>query len=347
VFTDLLVGVLIGMFVATLVILHSNLKNPLRKISERHVSGDVLRIEFSNQMGFLTRASLLRTLREAPSGSHLVLDARNTYYMDPDILDLILEFETETAPAHGVQLSLLGFKDHYDVEDRITYVDFSTREIQQEATPQQILQLLRDGNERFVTSQQIVRDPRRQVDVTATAQFPLAVVLACMDSRVATEMIFDLGLGDIFSVRLAGNIAEEEILGSLEYGCAVAGAKLLLVLGHTRCGAVSATIDLVVRGSTAVQATGCENLDTVVEPIARSVRAEMSEHAGSDTADEAFARRVSERNVHNSIADICARSPSLRKLVEQGDLLVAGGVYDVSSGRVQFLGDAGGDQPAR
>ena len=194
VLTDLLVGILIGLAVALFFILQSNLKSPIRKISERHVSGEVLRIEFANQLTFLNRASLFEALHAIPHQSHVVLDARNTTYMDPDIIALIRDFENEIAPAHEIELSLVGFRDHYDQEDRITYVDVTTREVQDQATPVQVLGLLKDGNARFLSGQQIMRDPRRQVGTTSAAQYPLAVVLACMDSRIATEMVFDLGL---------------------------------------------------------------------------------------------------------------------------------------------------------
>jgi carbonic anhydrase/SulP family sulfate permease len=337
VLTDLLIGILIGMAVAVFFILQGNLRRPLRKISERHVGGEVLRIELANQLSFLNRASLLETLHALPRGSHVVLDARNTVYMDPDIYDLIRDFENEVAPAHGLDVSLLGFEHHYDFDDRITYVDVSTREVQDSASPEDVLQLLKAGNERFVAGQQVSRDPRRQIESTSEGQFPLAVVLACMDSRIATEMIFDLGLGDIFSVRVAGNIASEEALGSMEYGCAVAGAKLLLVLGHTRCGAVTATVDLLAEGGDAMAPGDMENLATITGPIARSVEAERETAEDRHGRNADFVRRVTVLNVRHTMADIQARSATLRKMVDQGRVALVGGIYDVASGEVEFL----------
>jgi len=340
VLTDLLVGILIGMGVAIFFILQGNLRRPLRIISEHHVSGEVTRIELANQVSFLNRAHLLATLHGIPHGSHVVLDARNTIYVDPDIIDLIVEFEQEIAPAHDIELSLIGFQDHYEVDDRITYVDVSTREVQDEATPDQVLKLLRDGNQRFTTGQTIMRDPRRQVTQSAPAQYPLAVVLACMDSRVATEMVFDLGLGDLFSVRVAGNIASEEALGSLEYGCAVAGAKVLLVLGHTRCGAVAATVDWVAQGEGMPGPPGCDHLQTITGPIAHSVRAERDAHPGDGPLAPESVLRVTEGNVLHTMRAIRDRSPALKKLVAEGRVMLVGGMYDVDTGRVEFLRDA-------
>ncbi|MEQ1851839.1 MAG: SulP family inorganic anion transporter, partial [Chthoniobacteraceae bacterium] len=151
VFTDLLTGVLIGLGVALAFILHSNFRRPMRRIMEKHVTGDVLRIELANQVSFLNRAALEQTLRAAPRGSHVLIDARNTDYIDPDILDLIADFKGTTASAHGVHLSLAGFREKYpSLEDHIQYIDYSTREIQTALTPQQVLEILEAGNRRFL-----------------------------------------------------------------------------------------------------------------------------------------------------------------------------------------------------
>ena len=172
VLTDLLIGIIIGMVVAIFFILQNNLKRPLRKIHEKHVGGEVLRIEFASQLTFLHRASLLKTLYAIPHHSQVVLDAGNTDYMDADIIDLLQEFETEIAPAHHITLSLVGFKEAYQLDDRITYVDVTTREIQKQATPQQVLQLLKDGNERFVSGQPVTRDSQREVEGTSNGTIP-------------------------------------------------------------------------------------------------------------------------------------------------------------------------------
>jgi carbonic anhydrase/SulP family sulfate permease len=216
-------------------------------------------------------------------------------------------------------------------------VDVATREIQDRATPQEVLRLLKDGNQRFVSGQQIMRDPRRQVGVTSSGQFPLAVVLACMDSRIATEMIFDLGLGDVFSVRVAGNIASKENLGSMEYGCAVSGAKLLLVLGHTRCGAVTATIDQIANGTDAAQAGPLENLAAITGRIAKSVNAEVETSTDRNGSNEVFVRRVTVLNVRRTMEEIVEKSDALRNLINEERILLAGGIYDVATGEVEFF----------
>ncbi|MEK6262449.1 MAG: SulP family inorganic anion transporter, partial [Planctomycetota bacterium] len=253
VLTDLLIGLLIGMAISLSFILHSNLRRPLRRIVEKHLGGDVIHLELANQVSFLNRAVLDKALNDVPRGGHVLLDARQTVYIDPDVLSLIHDFKDRTGPARSVKVSLLGFRQRYQLDDEIHYVDYSNRTLQDRLTPEQVLRIFKDGNERFRTGQRLTRDLGRQINATADAQYPLAVVLSCIDSRTPTEMIFDLGLGDIFSVRIAGNITSAKVLGSLEYSCAVAGAKLILVMGHTQCGAVTTAVNFACSHETASQ----------------------------------------------------------------------------------------------
>ena len=340
VLTDLLTGILIGLGVALAFILHSNFRRPMRRIMEKHATGDVLRVELANQVSFLNRAALEQTLRAAPRGSHVLLDARNTDYIDPDILDLISDFKSTTASAHGVHLSLAGFREKYpSLVDHIQYIDYSTRETQTALTPQQVLEILEAGNRRFLAGDRIIRDLGRQVIATSTGQFPMAVVLSCIDSRAPAELIFDLGLGDIFNARIAGNIARDKILGSMEYGCAVAGSKLILVMGHTSCGAVNAAVDLLGAGKSASEATGCVNLDGLITEIQQSV--DLSTIKKPDQwlpgEKEAYANEVSKRNVLRTMHKIRERSATLDDLVRQGTIAIVGALYDIKTGEVSFF----------
>jgi len=339
VLTDLLVGILIGLGISVLFILHSNFRRPLRRFMEHHVGGEVLRIELANQVSFLNRAVLEQSLNSVPSGGHVVLDARNTDYIDPDVLDLIQDFRTQTAPARGIFLSLVGFKERYVMDDHIQYVDVSTREVQTQLDPARVLKILQEGNARFVRGERVSRDLMRQVNATAQGQFPLAVVLSCMDSRTSTELVFDLGLGDIFSIRVAGNIAMEDALASMEYGCAVAGAKLLLVLGHTRCGAVKATVDIVHRQVDACQASGCDHIKSITGYIQHAVEAEHETRGDRSAHNEAFVDRVARLNVLHTMEVIRRRSATLRGLLERRQIALVGGLYCVSTGKVEFISD--------
>lgn len=339
VFTDLLIGVLIGLGVSILFILYSNMERPVRRIVEKHVGGEVLRIELANQVSFLNRASIDRTLNDVPHGGKVLLDARSTTYIDPDVLAMIREFKDRIAPARDIQVSLLGFRDKYQMQDEIQYVDYSNRDVQSQMTPAKVLDILKDGNERFRTGRQLTRDYTRQVNATAEGQFPLAVVLSCIDSRTPAELIFDLGLGDIFSVRIAGNISSERILGSIEYGCAVAGAKLIVVLGHTRCGAVSSAVDLAAHQQTAVDQTGCGFIDYVTDDIRSAIDSERLRAYKSmePQAKIAFANSVARENVARTMDAILERSEALQRLIASGKLDLIGGMYDVGTGEIEFL----------
>lgn len=340
VFTDLLIGIIIGLGVSIGFILRSNMRRPLRKFMEQHITGDVLRIELANQVSFFSRATLEETLRNVPRGGHVLIDARSTDYMDVDILDLIQDFQHSTAKARGIQLSLVGFKDRYPkLEDRIQFVDYSSREVQNSLTPERVLRIFEEGNERFREGRHLTRDIGRLVDATSAGQFPMAVVLSCIDSRTPAELVFDLGLGDIFSVRIAGNIARDKVLGSMEYSCAVAGAKMILVMGHTSCGAVNAAVDLICSHKTAAEATGCVNLDSLITEIQLSVDLGTCKSEGKwlPGEKEAYANEVSRRNVLRTMRMITERSSTLAGMVQAGNLVIVGALYDIQTGMVSFF----------
>jgi carbonic anhydrase/SulP family sulfate permease len=337
VFTDLLMGVIIGLAVSLMFVLHSNLRRGMNIIKEEHVGGIVNRVELANQVSFLNRAALMRTLTSFGHGEQVVIDARTTDYIDPDIYGLIQTFRDEIAPAHGVIVSLIGFKSHYQLADHVQYVDVTTREVQDKLTPARVLQVLKEGNDRFASGRRLQRDLIRQVDATSTGQHPMAVVLSCIDSRSPAEILFDLGLGDIFSVRLAGNVLSRKVLGSMEFACKVAGAKLILVLGHTSCGAVKATCDIVGKNLDTVQATGLTNLPYLVEPISKAVRMETTTIQDRVGSNYEFVDRVAAIHVRNVMLAIRQESPTLRDMIDAGQIQVAGAMYNVKSGQVEFM----------
>ena len=337
VFTDLLIGVIIGLAVSLIFVLNSNFRRGMTIIKEEHVGGIVNRVELANQVSFLNRSALMRTLSSFGPGEQVVIDARTTDYIDPDIYGLIQTFRDEIAPAHGVIVSLIGFKNHYQLEDHVQYVDVTTREVQDKLTPARVLQVLKEGNDRFASGRRLQRDLIRQVDATSTGQHPMAVVLSCIDSRSPAEILFDLGLGDIFSVRLAGNVLSRKVLGSMEFACKVAGAKLILVLGHTSCGAVKATCDIVGKNLDTVQATGLTNLPYLVEPISKAVRMETTTTQNRVGSNYEFVDRVAAIHVHNVMLAIRQESPTLRDMIDAGQIQVAGAMYNVKSGQVEFM----------
>lgn len=343
VFTDLLIGIVIGLAVAIGFILNSNMRRPVRRFVEKHLGGDVIHIELANQESFLNRAALSKVLDEVPRHGRVLLDARNTDYIGPDVLDLIRDFKEQVGPARCVEVSLVGFRSEYNFEEEIQYVDYSTRELQDTITPHQVLQILKDSHERARTGRRLTRDFSRQVRATAEEQHPLAVALSCIDSRTPAELIFDLGMGDIFSIRVAGNITSREVLASAEYGCAIARAKLILVIGHTRCGAVSAAVNLLCSHQTAAEATGCQHLDSIVNNIQRSAEGVSCRTIGEPSTLDmvTITDAVARANVLRVVKEIRKQSRTLDGLVRERRIAIVGAMYDVTTGTIEFLVEDG------
>lgn len=201
-----------------------------------------------------------------------------------------------------------------------------TRESRDALTPQMVLDVLRKGNERFVNNLKANRNLLQQVNETSDGQHPMAIVLSCIDSRTSAELIFDQGLGDIFSCRIAGNVLNDDILGSMEFACKVAGAKAIVVLGHTRCGAVKGACDGVRLG----------NLTSLLEKIEEAVELETETLTERNSNNAEFVERVAELNVLLVKKQIMEWSPLLAEMVANSDIAIVGGMYDVESGAVSF-----------
>lgn len=197
---------------------------------------------------------------------------------------------------------------------------------QQKLTPKQALTLLQEGNQRFLTRQPADRNYSSQVEATSGGQFPFACVLGCIDSRVPSEIVFDQGIGDIFNVRIAGNFVNTDILGSMEFACQVAGSKLILVLGHTACGAIKGACDHVELGNLTDM---LKNFDSVLEGV--------SYEGDRSSKNKEFVDMVTHKNVETTIAKIKSDSPVLKSLNDNGTIDIVGAIYDVASGEVNFL----------
>jgi len=338
VLTDLLIGIVIGLVISIGFVLRSNLLRPMRTMLEKHAGGDVLRIELASQVSFLNKAAIERALLDVPSGGHVLIDGRSTEYIDPDVRHLIDEFKERTGPVRGVEVSLLGFNSHkHGLNSDIRYHDVVDRAAQSKLTPYRVLELLKEGNSRFRSGNQLTRDLGRQLHETAPSQHPMAVILTCIDSRSPAELIFDLGLGDIFSVRIAGNVVSRKVLGSIEYGCAAGGAKLVVVMGHTRCGAITEAVNCLANAGSAAGAA-CHHLQFIVEDISASVDDTVCRNIAQSTGAmrEVLIDDVARRHVQHVIESIREQSPVLRELEQAGAIQMVGAMYDVRSGRVEF-----------
>lgn len=202
-----------------------------------------------------------------------------------------------------------------------------TKEMQNEITPAMALDILKEGNHRFINNLKANRNLLQQANDTLEGQHPFAVILSCIDSRTSAELIFDQGLGDVFSVRIAGNIINEDILGSMEFGCKVAGSKIIVVLGHTKCGAVKGACDHVEMG----------NLTSLLSKLQPAVYDEKTVIEDRTSENTEFVEKVSEINVKRSVQAIKERSPILKEMLEKGEIEIVGGVHDLATGVVTFF----------
>ncbi len=206
-----------------------------------------------------------------------------------------------------------------------------TKEVQTGITPAQAIQLLKDGNARFLANNEADRDLLGQVSQTSTGQFPFATILHCIDSRVSAELIFDQGIGDVFSIRIAGNFVNDDILGSMEFACKLAGTKVIVVMGHTSCGAVKGACDDAKLG----------NLTTLISKLKPAVEAveHPKDHNERTSKNIDFVNSVAEKNVYMTIDNIRSKSSVLSDLEEFGDIVIVGAMYDIKDGSVTFYED--------
>jgi len=201
------------------------------------------------------------------------------------------------------------------------------QETQSTMTPKKALEFLKEGNARFENNLKANRNLLQQVNETSDGQFPFAVVLSCIDSRVSAELVFDQGLGDIFSVRIAGNFVNEDILGSMEFACKLAGSKLIVVLGHSNCGAIKGACDDAKLG----------NLTSLIGKLKPAVDAVKEPSENRNSSNSEFVANVAHVNVELTIEKIKEQSPVLKEMLDNHEIGIVGGMYDVSQGTVEFL----------
>jgi carbonic anhydrase len=338
VMTDLLIGVSLGLVLSLLFILHANLASPLRKITEKHIEGDVLHIELPNEVTFLKRAALETALREAPAGSRVLLDARRTNYADPDILSLIKEFRTVVAPVRGVQLDVLGLE--HQLKGYMTEtVDFTRQEVRENLTPAQVIDILREGNKRYVEGHPLDRDLRQTLAMHSKKQQAFVALFSGIDSRTPGEILFDLDIGDAFTIRTPGNVIGERPLGGMEFAAIFGGVKVIVVLGHTNSLIIELAINRTISGDPVATAAGCVHLEPVLDQISAVIDAQEARRFSSldQVEREGYKRKLSRLNVLRMTREIVAQSSTIRRLTEEGKLAVVGGLLDVDSGAIELM----------
>ena len=207
-----------------------------------------------------------------------------------------------------------------------------TYETQSTISPEKALQFLKEGNQRFVNNLKVNRNLLEQVNDTREGQWPFAAVLSCIDSRTSAELVFDQGLGDIFSIRIAGNFANQDILGSMEFACIVAGSKLVVVLGHTKCGALKGGLD-----APQIEGLGMDNLNHLIYHFEPCIHEVIKEGEERSSKNEDLLERLNVCNIKSTINDIRHQSSTLRNLEKEGKIMIVGANYDVETGVVTWL----------
>ncbi len=326
VFTDLLIGVIIGLAVSVFYILKSNFKNPFILRKETLHASEIVRIELPNQVSFLNKASIKATLWSIPRGTKVVIDATHADFIDDDILEIILDFKNIISKDKKIKVNIIGLKKHYELDDQIQFVDVLDKAQQEKMTSSEIIDILKKGNERFVKGKSAEKYLNHQVNATSFGQNPFAVFLSCIDSRTTAEHIFDLGLGDVFCVRNAGGVVNEDVLGSIEFASKIAGVKLIVVLGHTKCGAITGACDHIQLGNL----TGLLNK---IKPSIENEKTILENRTGSNLH---FVNKVAEQNVFHTIERIRNESQIIAELEQESKIKIIGGLYNVETGIVNF-----------
>lgn len=327
VFTDLLTGILIGLGVSLFYLLKSNFKNPFLLEKETLHVGETMRMELPNQVSFLNKATIKDTLWSVPADSKVVIDATYCDFIDNDVLEIIEDYTKTVSVENNIKLNLIGFKKQYYLEDRIQFVNVLDKETQQKLSPDEIINILKKGNDRFVNGSLSEKYLKHQVNATSFGQNPFAIILSCIDSRTTAEHVFDLGLGDIFSIRIAGNIINEDVLGSMEFGIYKVGVKLILVLGHTSCGAIIGACDNAK----------LDNLTLLLNKIKPAIDAEKTENENRNGSNSNFVNKVAVQNVYLTIERVRKESPLISEYEKDGKIKIIGGLYNIETGKVDFF----------
>ena len=325
VLTDLLVGVSIGLGVSILFIIRNNLHSPFRLKTNSHYLEENLIIELNNQVSFLNKAEIKTMLQNIDTKTKVTIDASHVRFMDQDVIDVIDDFRDNIAPQKHIALNLIGFNS-YPSKNSIQFHLHLDKSMQKSLDADQVLEILKQGNQRFLTNTYNTKQLNQQVTQTAQGQNPIALILSCIDSRTTTEHIFDLGLGDIFSVRIAGNILNDDILGSMEFAVHKMHVKLIVVLGHTKCGAIAGACDHIQLG----------HLSQLLHKIQPAIEAEKSiiERRNGDNYE--FVDKVAGLNVQHVIDSILGKSDIIKEAFQQNQIKIVGAMYNIENGKVNF-----------
>lgn len=317
--TDLLKGVGFGVVVALFFVLYNNFRNSYYQIIDEKGKKKEHLIRLAEEVSFLNKGPILQLIKNLPNRSRVVIDGTHSKYIHNDIVEIIDDFQVNSK-SRQIALEVKG------QVSRKHYVSTISKEKQRDLSPQKAIELLREGNKRFVGNLNINRNLLSQVNETSAEQNPFAFILSCIDSRTSAELIFDQGLGDVLSCRIAGNVLNQDILGSMEFACKIAGVKLIMVLGHSGCGAIKGACDHVEMG----------NLTGLLNKIYPAIAAERTTNNERNSLNVDFVENVATINVKLVLQEITKHSPIIAEMLEKQEIAVIGGMYNVMTGEVEF-----------
>lgn len=325
--TNLLLGIVIGLGLGMLYVFLKDIRSALQVTNEKQYHEDVARINLPQFASFMHKKKMRDLLNGVPRNSKIMIDASGTRYIDGDILEVIQNFKNIMAPEKNIILSLNGFDEKYGFNDEIKHATVMTKDLQSLLTPKEVQHILMEGNKRFINGSEIQKDLTKQMLVTSTeGQHPLAVILSCVDSSTASEVIFDLGVGDIFSIKIAGNVVNEDVIASMEYSCKVAGAKLIVVLGHSDCSSIKAACDHLQFGS----------FNVLLDKMRPALEAEYATTSNRNSSNPLFVKNVTRLNVHHNIFHIAENSEVISEMLDKGEVGIVGAIFDSKTGEVKF-----------
>jgi MFS superfamily sulfate permease-like transporter len=327
VFTDLLMGVLIGLAFSIFFILKNNYSYPFFSFPETYHKESILRIKLAQQLTYLNRASLILHLKELKPNQKIILDGTSNIIMDEDVKEVLVDFIQNEARQKNIKIDIQGFDKSFPIDDKHYTFHTTTKELQNLLSPEDIITILKNGNDRFVKGKTIDINYRDQVLNTQDGQHPLAIVLGCIDSRSAPEIIFDMGIGDIFSVRMAGNVANEDVLASIEFACKVLGAKVIVVLGHSECGAIKGACDNANFG----------HLPGLLNKIKLAIEMEKWTVDERNSSNKNFVQNVTNLHIHNTKEYITTESTIISDMLKNNQIKIISGWHNLKTGVVEFL----------
>ncbi len=326
VFTDLLIGILFGLFISGFFLLRDNYRNPFVIEKDKLHIGEVIRLELANQVSFLNKASIKDTLWGVPENEKVIIDATYSDFIDEDVLEIIYDFKNVVAPERQIKLNIIGLKDKYQLSDHIQFVNVLDKETQQNLKPTEVVDLLKAGNKQFVNGKWNEKYYRHQVNATSMGQNPMAVIISCIDSRTSPDIIFNAGLGDLISIRIAGSVINPEITGSVELAIKEIHAKLIVIIGHSNCGAINASVHQIKD----------HNIASITSKIEKAITQCGCKPSEIDTQNVEIMERITQRNTQNSITELLEQSPYLKECIQNNEVGIVSAYYDTKTGVVQF-----------